>query len=121
MRWKRRSTRGSRPRKRGSNSRSLLGRRALLGVLAALLPGLLDDLGQAAGVARRADRRAAVDSGRADRLDRLRPDRPRFTRLLRAGLAITLWDAEALAFRTAGADHDLVVGRARAWIVAVND
>ena len=50
--------------------RRLARRRLSLGdLLAALVEGLLDHLLEAAGEAARADRRAAVDAGRADRLE----------------------------------------------------
>src|SRR2546423_11740123 len=89
--------------------------------LLALLAGFADDLRQAAGVARRAHRRAAVDTRRADRLQHSRLPRPRFGLLARAARPVFLGDAVALALGPAGADDDPILRRAWARGLAVDD
>src|SRR5256885_13565864 len=99
----------------------LLRRGGFVGLLAALGTGLLDDLGQAAGETARPDRRAAVGARGADRFQRPRLGRPGLLLLAGTTRSVALGDAVALALGLARADHHLVVGRARAWIVAVDD
>src|SRR5437016_4902791 len=100
----------------------LLLRRRRVGVgLLPLFARLADHLGQAPGVAGRANRRAAVDSGRADRFEDPRLSRPGFSFLARAAWPQLLGDAVAFGLGSARADDDLVVGRARARVVTVNN
>src|SRR5689334_22639415 len=94
--------------------RSLLRNCDFLRALAVLLPRLLDHLRQAAGEPARADRRAAVDAGGADRLDRPRLVGPGLLLLAGSARPVFLRQAVALALGAPGADHDLVVGRAGA-------
>src|SRR5437764_11844472 len=89
--------------------------------LLALLVGFADDLRQTAGVARGTNRRAAVDSGRADRLQYARLPRPGFGLLPWAARPKFLGDAVALALGPAGADDNLIPGRSRARVVPIDD
>src|SRR6185369_16753193 len=102
-------------------SRLLFRRRRLLGLLLALLARLADDLRQAARIAARAYWRAAVRAGVPDGFQYLRLARPGLAHLRRTAWAIALRDAVAVGLRLAGADDDLVVGRARARVVAIDD
>src|SRR4029078_3868440 len=102
-------------------ARLLLRDDALFRTLARFPARLLDLLRQATGEPARSDRRAAVRSGRSDILHRARLVGPGGLLLASAAGAILLRQAIALGFGAARADDDLVVGRARARIVAVND
>src|SRR3954452_23097589 len=86
----------------------------VLGLLAALLARFADHSRQAAGVATRTDRRAAVDSGRAHGLDRAGLVGPGVGLLPGAAWAESFGDAIAVGFRAPGAHDDLVVRGARA-------
>ena len=110
------------PRTRGlSPAQSCAAALALASRAFARTPGAVDSAGRSR-YARRADRRAAVDPGRADGLEAARALLAHAcARLERAALAKRLGDAVALALGLAGADHDLVVGRARAGVGAIDD
>src|SRR4051794_12102150 len=94
--------------------RSLLGRLVVLGLLATLGAGFLDHLGQAACKAAGPDRGAAVGAGVANRFQHPSPVGPCLALLARTAWSVFLGNAIALGLGPAGADHNLVVGRARA-------
>ena len=121
-RSKRRSTRGSpRSKARRLDPAYCSGAVCWVDVFATFLAGLVDHLLHAAGVAGRPDRRAAVDAGASDASRMLRALLAQAVRCARPAFAKPFRDAVALCLGPARADHDFVVGRARAGVGAVND
>jgi hypothetical protein len=89
--------------------------------LAKRAEGVVDFLLRASGNAHRAYRRAAVEPGRANGRQVFGLLRPGLALLAGSSLAQCIGDAEALAFGTAVADDDIIVGRARAGVGAIDD
>ena len=86
---------------------------------AAIAEGAVDFLLRTAGIAARANRRATADAGCAS--GSLGLLGPRLTFLKRARFAQDFGNAETLGLGAACADHDIVVGRTRARIGAIDD
>src|SRR5689334_12562932 len=99
----------------------LLRRGALFGLLLPFALRLVDDLGEATGIAAGPNRRATERAGRARRFQRFRLVGPGFAGLRRAAWTEFLRDSVAIRFRPPRANDDLVVRRAGAGIVAIDD